>query len=97
LVDVRSETGSFSPDGTWIENFYLARENERGLEDIDHHLRIGLVEIPLKPDTWVGIGIALDGLDNLDIARSLEAERQRLASLQSTALPGVSEAATPGR
>jgi 4-alpha-glucanotransferase len=96
FVDVRSDTGSFSPDDTWIENFFLAREKERGLEDIDHHLRIGLVEIPLERNAWVGIGIALDGLDNLDIARSLEAERKRSASLQSMALPGVSGAAAPG-
>jgi len=96
FVDVRSGTGCFSPDDTWIENFFLAQEKERGLEDIDQHLRIGWVEIPLEPDAWVGIGIALDGLDRLDIARSLQAEQQRLAALQSSALPGVSAGAAPG-
>jgi 4-alpha-glucanotransferase len=96
FVEVRSGTGRFSPDNTWIENFSLAREKERGLEDIDHHLRIGRAEIPLAPDTWVGISIALDGLDGPGIANSLAAEQHRLASLQSTALPGVSEAAAPG-
>jgi 4-alpha-glucanotransferase len=96
FVEVRSGTGRFSPDNTWIENFYLAREKERGLEDIDHHLRIGQVEIPLAPDTWVGVSIALDGLDGVGIANSLAAEQQRLASLQSAALPGVSAAAAPG-
>jgi 4-alpha-glucanotransferase len=96
FVDVRSATGRYSPDDTLIENFFLAREKERGLEDIDHHLRIGRVEIPLEPDSWVGIGIGLDGLDRLDLASSLEAEQQRLASLESTALPGVSTGAAPG-
>jgi hypothetical protein len=66
FVDVRGATGRFSPDETWIENFYLVRERERGLEDIDHHLRIGRVEIPLEPETWVGIGVGLDGPEGND-------------------------------
>jgi 4-alpha-glucanotransferase len=96
FVDVRSPTGAFSPDDTWIEGFYLARESERGLEDIDQHLRIGYVEIPLELDAWVGLSIGLGGLDDPRLAPSLASERQRLASLQPGSLPGVREKAAPG-
>jgi 4-alpha-glucanotransferase len=96
FLDVRSASGRFAPDDTWIEGFYLARERERGLEDVDHHLRVGFVEVPLARDAWVGLGIGLDGLDDADLASSLGKERERVAARQSQALPGVDRAAVPG-
>jgi predicted glycogen debranching enzyme len=95
LLDIHSDAGSFRPDDTWIENFFLAIERERGLEDIDAHLRVGLVDIPLARDEWVGIQIGLDGTANADLATSLAAEQRRIAVLQSPALPGVEDASVP--
>jgi 4-alpha-glucanotransferase len=94
-LDIRSQTGHFTADATWIEAFDLPIECERGLEDIDHHLRVGVVEIALQRDRWVGMSIGLDGLDDLDLAASLDAAQLRLDTLARSALPGIPAARVP--
>lgn len=89
FVELGCETGRVSPDRTWIENFHLTLERERGLEDTDHHLRVAVVELPLRADAWVGISLGLGGIDEPDLARSLARERSRLAALAAHTLPGV--------
>jgi predicted glycogen debranching enzyme len=95
FVEVRSAQGRFKADATWIEGFFLARERERGLEELDHHLRIGYVDIALSRDRWVGIGVALGTLQTLDLATSLAAERARIEAFSGAALPDFDTAAVP--
>lgn len=80
-VDIHSEYGTLVRDDTWIENFYLALEHERGMEEIDAHLRVGFVDISLEPGQWCGISIGLDGIGDGDLDASLAAEQARRAAL----------------
>jgi predicted glycogen debranching enzyme len=95
FVEVRAAQGRFTIDATWIENFFLARERERGLEEIDHHLRVGQVDIALSRDRWVGISVALGTLQMPDLATSLAAERARVEALSTKALPGIAGGTAP--
>lgn len=94
-VEVKGQGGRFTSDQTWIENFFLARERERGLNEVDHHLRVGQVEIPLQRNTWVGITASLGSVDATDLSTSLKTEWSRQAALLNDALPGVDDTATP--
>jgi len=95
FVDIHSPRGRFSPDRTWIENFHLGLEQERGLEASDAHLRIGWVEFSLEQDGWSGVNFGLDGVSEEGFEVSLDAERQRVQSLQTSALPGVEREDVP--
>ncbi|MDJ0806922.1 MAG: amylo-alpha-1,6-glucosidase [Gammaproteobacteria bacterium] len=94
-IELHSPQGRFTQDHTWIENFLLVREQERGLHEIDHHLRVGYVEIPLRRDAWLGLSLSLGRGDRADLATSLSTERARIAALQESALPGVERDAVP--
>ncbi len=45
---------------TWVENFDLPLERERGLEDHDNHLNAGQALLELRPGAWVGIVASLE-------------------------------------
>lgn len=94
-LELRAPQGRFELDDTWIENFHLSLEQKRGLEDIDAHLRIGFLELPLQRDAWTGIDIGLDTAAAVDFAESLSAETGRRSRLRSQALPGLSPGDTP--
>jgi predicted glycogen debranching enzyme len=49
------------PIHTWIENFDLPVETERGLPNRDHHLCVGEYTLPLKNGDWSGLVASLEG------------------------------------
>ncbi len=93
MLDIYGNGATFTIDHTWVENFSLDRERERGLEDRDAHLRVGMAEITLERDQWVGIGVALDETRRADPGSALAAALARREVLHATALPGIPAAA----
>ncbi len=80
--------GQFKLDNTWIENFFLKEELQRGLESIDHHLRVGQLEIPLSGD-WNGLVISTEKIKGFDLVQSMTQEYQRMADILEEAFPGL--------
>lgn len=68
----RTGSGEFAPQATWIENFYLPRERERGLEDHDNHLCVAQVSLRLSSTAWSGLTISLDPLADTALEAALE-------------------------
>jgi len=95
FIEVHSTQGRFKLDPAWIEGFFLARERERGLEDLDNHLRVGFVDMPLSPDQWIGFSVALNAVQETDLTGSLQAEQARAMALSKAALPGLDGTAAP--
>jgi 4-alpha-glucanotransferase len=95
VLSVRTSGGRFIIDESWIENVFLATEHERGLEDIDRHPRIGFLEIEVDAENPAGISIALGSPPPVDLATSLETERQRINQVIDGALPGIANDAAP--
>ena len=52
--------GTVKPEHTWVENFDLPIEAERGLPHRDHHLCIGECLLPLSNGEWSGVTASLD-------------------------------------
>lgn len=94
-IYIYSEQGRFSTDHTWIENFFMQLEQQRGLESLDHHLCVGQLELPLSQDQWRGLAIGTQEIPKVDIAMSLEDGRQRIEELRECALPDVPAASIP--
>jgi len=69
-LQVQAPGGSWTPDSTWVEHFGLAAERERGLEDVDNHLRVALAEIPLQAERWTGLMVSVEAAvdTSLDVA-----------------------------
>ena len=59
----------------WIENFDLAVERERGLNDRDHHLCVGEAVLALEPGRWVGIVASTSNDPDPDLDRALARRR----------------------
>ena len=70
-LHVNANQGALRTEGTWHEQFDLPLERERGLEDRDNHLCVGQAEIPLLPNTWVGLAIALEQPADTDLAAAM--------------------------
>jgi glycogen debranching enzyme len=52
--------GTVKPEHTWIENFDLPVEAERGLPHRDHHLCVGEYSLPLVNREWSGLTASLE-------------------------------------
>jgi predicted glycogen debranching enzyme len=52
--------GTVKPDHTWVENFDLPVEAERGLSHRDHHLCVGEYTLPLTNGDWSGLVASLE-------------------------------------
>lgn len=63
--------GEILPTHDWIDNFDLPVERERGLDDRDRHLAIGLTELTLRPNEWVGVSGSLGQPANAYIEESM--------------------------
>jgi predicted glycogen debranching enzyme len=57
---VQARGGRIEPDHTWIREFDLPVERERGLEDSDDHLSVGVADLQLRTDEWVGLVLSLE-------------------------------------
>jgi 4-alpha-glucanotransferase len=57
---VTAPGGSLVNEQTWIENFDLPRERERGLHACDSHLCAGEARLDLTPGEWTGVVLSLD-------------------------------------
>ena len=58
-LSIRMTAGELRGDRTWIENFDLPAERERGLDPTDSHLCVGEAVLKLAPDRWSGITASL--------------------------------------
>ena len=82
-------------DPTWIENFALTIETERGLPDRDNHLCIGKARFNLVPGQWVGFIASLAEDASPDLMASMQRFRARdLATVEGArkAVPGMGSA-----
>ncbi len=59
-IHFRVPSGAIRSDHTWIENFDLPVERERGLHDVDNHLCVGEITARLTPGEWVGVVASLE-------------------------------------
>ena len=71
VLRVEAMGGALAAEHTWIENFDLPVERERGLGDRDHHLCIGRAELPLVAGEWTGLVASLEADANADMAAAL--------------------------
>ncbi|ABA58294.1 Glycogen debranching enzyme [Nitrosococcus oceani ATCC 19707] len=55
----RAQGGSITRESSWIEDFDLSLERERGLPDRDRHLCVGQAELSLSWKGWVGMVASL--------------------------------------
>lgn len=95
-VQVAATDGDFTIDHDWIENFYLRTEDERGLETIDRHPRVGWLEMTVTPGPWHGLVIAFNDEPDTALEAALANELRRMQRLTEDALPGIENDAVPG-
>jgi len=84
-VHAQVSAGAWRESINWIENFHLARERERGLEDQDTHLKVAEVTVPLEPRAWAGLTLAYGTAPGTDIVQSQEAFTRRERGLLAAA------------
>jgi len=89
-----SENGNFTRDATWIENFFLQAEQQRGLESYDNHLCVGQLELTLSHE-WHGLVIGTEPLKKFNLLASMADEYQRIIDLLEDAFPGLREVSKP--
>jgi len=58
-LHLKIPSGELRSDHSWIENFDLPVERERGLDAIDNHLCVGEALFDLLPVEWVGFAASL--------------------------------------
>ena len=64
--------GVLQSERSWLENFELPVERERGLPDRDNHLCVGQALLQLRPGAWVGIVASLHDLASADLEAALQ-------------------------
>jgi 4-alpha-glucanotransferase len=94
-LSLASDDGEFSANEDWVDNFFLATEHERGLEDSDRHPRIAYLKLEATTDDWHGVGIALNDRADTAFTASLAREQQRIEDELANALPGVAGGRVP--
>jgi 4-alpha-glucanotransferase len=85
--------GTLDPDCVWYESFDLPRERERGLEDRDNHLCVGVATIRLREGAWVGLVASLDERASIDLEAAQRRSLARDAALLDEAKRAVHELA----
>jgi 4-alpha-glucanotransferase len=58
-LHLKLPAGTLRSEHTWIENFDLPLERERGLDAVDNHLCVGEALFDLQPDEWIGFAASL--------------------------------------
>ena len=88
----RTCCGTFHPHSTWIDNFQLMSERQRGLPDSDSHLCVGQMSVSLHEGEWVGFVASLEEnpspylTEALDRCRRYDAMLLRRAKVLNGAL-----------
>jgi len=59
-LNVHARGGYWTLDPTWIERIGLAAERERGLEDVDNHLQVGIADIAIESSRWTGLAVSVE-------------------------------------
>lgn len=77
----RTRSGLIKPQYSWIENFALTQETERGLPDHDAHLCVGQVTLPLLAGEWTGFVASLETDASPYLAEAMHAEQTRTSQL----------------
>jgi predicted glycogen debranching enzyme len=93
---VLSDRGEAAPAQDWYNNFDLAQERFRGLDDRDDHLHAGTLRATLGPGESLAIVATTEANAGLDAAAAWERQRARenaLLDRWNTAQPGIAEAA----
>ncbi|MGD2081774.1 MAG: amylo-alpha-1,6-glucosidase [Chromatiales bacterium] len=85
LLNVHVHGGELRADATWVEGFDLPQERERGLDDREDYLRIGVAEIPLAGDDWCGLTLTRGQDAPAPLAQSRQRFLTRERSLLATA------------
>lgn len=85
----RSRCGRFTAEETWIERFDLPMERARGLPDEDNHLCVGVLELPLYLDEWVGFVASLEEDPSPYLGEALSRTLRRDAGLLRQAKLGT--------
>jgi 4-alpha-glucanotransferase len=80
-LHLRACRGGIRPDKTWYRDFFLSREQQRGLPPVDNHLSIGEARIDLVPGVWSGLTISLEKADACDFSASMANSSRRDAEL----------------
>lgn len=80
-----TDGGTVEPQTTWIANFDLPAERERGLPDRDNHLCVGEALLQLQPDEWVGISASLREQPVAKLSQSMQRALDRDRSLLAQA------------
>jgi predicted glycogen debranching enzyme len=80
-----------TPAHTWYENFQLARERERGLDDREDHLHAGTFEGPIEPGRPFTLVLSMDPAVATDGEAALERRRRH-----DTCVVATARAARPG-
>lgn len=94
-LHVRIPEGTLLPQQTWVEDFDLPIERERGLDATDSHLCIGEADLPLRGGEWTGLVAGLDADAPTDLNAALARARARDAAVLVRALsaePGYAQA-----
>jgi predicted glycogen debranching enzyme len=68
---LKTQGGSIHSEHNWYENFDLAAERERGLDDRDNHLCVGRARLTLMAGEWVGLVASLDADASVYLGESL--------------------------
>ncbi len=85
IVDYDDETrlhlqlgdGRLETEYTWVDDFLLPIERERGLADWDNHLAVGHAHLTLDDNDWHGLRAGLSAVPAPDPAATLKRERSR--------------------
>ncbi|HEV2673006.1 MAG TPA: amylo-alpha-1,6-glucosidase [Aliidongia sp.] len=80
-----TDGGAIEPRTSWIANFDLPTERERGLPDRDNHLCVGEALLQLKPGEWVGVTASLGEKPVAKLSQSMQRALDRDLGLLAVA------------
>ena len=89
-LHLQLDSGRLETEYTWVEDFLLPIERERGLADWDNHLAVGHARLTLDDNDWHGVRAGLSAIPEPDPTRALKHERSHVF-----AFPDKTDSPTP--
>ena len=83
-IAFRADRGDAIPEHIWYRDFEYTAERERGLDDVEDHLRAGTFAASLQPGESMTIAVADHPLPELDASGALRRAVERDAELLAT-------------